>query len=453
MMTNVRTQDSVRRRTRVSSLEVPTSIDLEPCYIGPVAGGPDYTRFIFTQAPRSARLVWVRSITGQRCEGAGALLDVRKGVSIVKPGERNRVGAIVLFLSLSSLVLLSWAGGASAITPPLGTDRGEVLRRLALDPFAYVAETDIDVGLVQQGDMGYTGAAAVVDSATDALDARPSAGASLQGVAVAPDGARFFMTDAYQPILHVFDAETQKEIGQIELPGVEPRDAMWMVEALKDGTGKFPFSAMSSCSSHVACTPDGRFALVVSSAGLQVVDLTQDKVVRTLAGLSGGPVAISFDGKRAYVADDNLGDLPPRGFLEWMQAIMKSADYRLVCIDLETWEIVAEIPTAAVAGLAVKPDDSQVFVSESYRKLVRVVDASTFADLWSVSTEPSYSVGIGFVPDGTKAYVVCSADTGFLDVASGAQTPSKLPQAEDYFCAVIDTVEKEIVKRIPLEAY
>ena len=135
-----------------------------------------------------------------------------------------------------------------------------------------------------------------------------------------------------------------------------------------------------------------------------------------------------------------------------VQDLKEAEDNRLVCLDLETWEVLGEIKTAVVASVAVKPDDSQVFLSETYKKRVRVVDALTLADEWSVSTEPSYSVGIGLLPSGAKAYVVCSADNGFIDMLNNQTVPS-IPTAEDFFCAVIDTAGEEIVKRIPLEAY
>ena len=138
--------------------------------------------------------------------------------------------------------------------------------------------------------------------------------------------------------------------------------------------------------------------------------------------------------------------------MEWLKTIMEDRDSRLVCIDLQTWEILKEIQTSVVASIAVKPDDSQVFFSETYEKRVRVVDALTLEDLWSVSTEPSFSIGLGVTPNGTKAYVVCSADNGVLQ-SLGQQTVPTLPRAEDYFCGVIDTQRKEMVKRIPLEAY
>ena len=164
-------------------------------------------------------------------------------------------------------------------------------------------------------------------------------------------------------------------------------------------------------------------------------------------------MAVSFDGKRAYVACDTLDSLAPRSFLDWMT---DGHDDRGVQAGLHRSGDVADrskrFRTTTVAGIAVKPDDTQVFFSETYQKRVRVVDALTLADVWEVSTEPSYSVGIGFLPNGTKSYVVCFADSGYFD-SSGQQTLPKAPKAEDFFCAVIDTQDKEIIKRIPLEAY
>jgi len=339
-----------------------------------------------------------------------------------------------------------------ASPPAEQVDQGEIERRLALSPFAYVAETDYDTAQIQSGAFGYSGAAACIDSVSDSVVDRPTAGSSLQVVAVAPDGSRFYMTDAYKPVLHVFDSETREEVREITLPGVEARDpSTWMMEAFREGG--FPYSEMRSCSGGVACTPDGSLILVTSSAGLEVIDVETYQVVRTMPELLGGAIAVSFDGKRAYIACDNFAELAPRDFFGWFEVFQETEDCRLVCLDMATWEVVEEISTALVAGIAVKPDDSEVFFSELYRKRVRVVDSLTLDDLWDVTTEPSYSIGIGFVPSGAKAYVVCSAESGFTDVLSGGQTIPSMPKAEDFFCAVIDTAGEEVVKRIPLEAY
>lgn len=315
-----------------------------------------------------------------------------------------------------------------------------------------MAETDYDTSRIGSGMFGYSGAAACIDSVSDSLVDLPAVGSSLQDVAVAPDGGRFYMTDAYEPVLHVFDAETREAVGEIALPGVEARDpSSWVMEATREEG--FPYSEMRPCSGGVACTPDGTMVLVTSSAGLQVIDAATDKVVRTVPELIGGAVAVSFDGERAYVACDDFDTLAPRDFFGWFKLLSETNDCRLVCLDVATWEVIAEIHTALVGSIAVKPDDTEVFFSETYKKRVRVIDSLTLADRWDVSTEPSYSIGIGFVPSGAKAYVVCSADSGYTDILSGGQTVPSVPKAEDFFCAVIDTAREEIVKRIPLDAY
>jgi len=376
--------------------------------------------------------------------------------------SRRQTAVGFALTSLLALCAVLTSTGAAGGAPSVSTaprvvaagqvDRTEIERRLALAPFAYVAETDYDTAAIPSGDFSRSGAAACIDSVSDDLVDRPAAGSSLQDVAVAPDGTRFYMTDAYEPVLHVFDAETREAVGEITLPGVKARDpATWMMEALRESG--FPYSEMRSCSGGVASTPDGSLILVTSSAGLQVIDATTDNVVRTIPELLGGAIAVSFDGKRAYIACDDFNELAPRDFFGWFELLSEAEDCRLVCLDLATWEVIGEIRTAVVGSIAVKPDDSEVFFSESYKKRVRVIDSLDLHDLWQVSTEPSYSIGIGFVPSGAKAYVVCSADSGYMNLMSGGQTVPSLPSAEDYFCGVIDTAEQEVVKRIPLDAY
>jgi DNA-binding beta-propeller fold protein YncE len=367
----------------------------------------------------------------------------------VRPCRGHRVGAVIICLLLAALFIAVW--GETALAGAF--DRNEIERRLALPPFAYVAENDYDTAKLMKNEDGYSGAAAFIDSLTDSLAARPAAGTLLNSVAVAPDGSRFYVTDYYEPVLHVFDAETKLEIRKIALPGVEPRDPSWLNTVGQNTEKTVPYKLMRPCASGVASTPDGAWVLVCSSAGLQVVDTATNQVVRTLSDLLGTLVAVSFDGKRAYVACDSLDSLAPRSQLDWIRTLMEDEKCRLVCIDLETWQIIKETPTTTVAGLAIKPDDTQVFFSECYQKRVRVVDAITLEDLWNVSTEPAWSVGIGFVPNGTKAYVVCVGDSSTFFDRSGQPTISEVPTAEDYFCAVIDTANKEIIKRIPLEAY
>jgi DNA-binding beta-propeller fold protein YncE len=401
---------------------------------------------------------------GQALRAGIVVLCLLLAVVVIVIPDSGSAGAAAATAATTvpSLETATSTGGPAPVAPPTlatipgtGEETGgsEIERRLALPRFTYVGETDMDSAQYQQGGDPYSGAAAFIDSETDTLIARPQAGSSLQDVAASPDGQRVYMTDAYEPVLHVFDADSMKEILAITLPGVEASDPMALSKKLQDFEHEIiSYDLLGSSSSGVACTPDGAWVLVGTSAGLQVVDTATDQVVRTLPDLPGGEVAVSFDGKRAYVTSRNWAALAPRTYMEWLKTFMEDRDCRLVCIDLQTWEILTEIQTGTVASIAVKPDDSQVFFSETYDKRVRVVDALTLEDLWSVSTEPSFSIGLGVTPNGTKAYVVCSADQGVLQSLDQGNVPT-LPKAEDYFCGVIDTQREEMVKRIPLEAY
>ena len=126
---------------------------------------------------------------------AAAIFPSGRG-SVVRPSQGSRVIVFLLCLLLAALVIgipESSAGSpapvvvgtaaTTSVTASHGTgaaDRDEIERRLALPPFAYVAESDTDAAKIQAGLDGQTGAAAFIDSATDTLVARPAAGTHLQ---------------------------------------------------------------------------------------------------------------------------------------------------------------------------------------------------------------------------------------------------------------------------------
>lgn len=362
-------------------------------------------------------------------------------------GSRRGSHVRVVTLSLAGFGLLT-----TLFTIILGNtvvaDPSETAERLATSPKAYVAETDYDMAAALTGQSASVGAAAFIDCSTDNVTSRPSVGTSLQDVAVSPDGKRVYMTDADEPVVHVFDADTAQELETIALPGVRDNDrAAWMMQAFVSGAAAY--SGGRPCTDAVACTPDGKLLLVTSNTGLQVVDVETGQVARTLSELIGGVVAVSFDGKRAYVAYDTLDQMEPRDFTGWFNIMMTTEDCRLVCIDLETWDTLAEITIAMSGGLAVKPDGSELFVSETYKSRVRVFDALTLEELWQVSTDPSFPVGIALLPDGSKAYAVCTTDTGYGDILGG-EALATAPGPGTLFVAVLDTEAKEVVKRMPL---
>jgi DNA-binding beta-propeller fold protein YncE len=329
-----------------------------------------------------------------------------------------------------------------ATTPAPTVDRAEIERRLALPRFTYVGESD------RQGTATSTGALAFIDSEKDTLAFRPRLGDALGSVAVAPDGRLVYVTDNDAPVLWVVDAETHEKVRGIRLPGVAPSRL-----GRASATGKYTYAQLQSCSSAVACTPDGALVLVLTTAGLQVIDTASAEVVRTLPELRDGmALAVSFDGKRAFISTTDAFARGKHTILDWREMTISGLGGGLALLDLETWQIGKRVSCGVVGGIAVDPDDSRIFCSDYKLKALRIVDPVTLADiavapLKSAKLKDFLPVGVGVLPDGSKAYVVCTAAN-----SSDPATASRQGLLE-FFCAVVETKSQEVVKRIPLGAY
>jgi len=337
----------------------------------------------------------------------------------------------------------------TAPTPAATVDRAEIERRLALPRFAYVAESE------GQGTARPFGALAFIDSETDTLAFRPRVGSDLGRVAVAPDDRLIYVTDQDEPVVWVVDAETHEKVRSIRLPGVSRHKS-----GAKTATGKYTFAELLPCSSAVACTPDGALVLVLSTAGLQVIDTASTEVVRTLPELRDGiELAVSFDGKHAYIATVDSLTRGKHTMLEWVKMSVAGVGGGLALLDLETWQVVKRVSCGEVGGIAVDPDDSRIFCSDFKLKALRIVDPVTLADIAVVSLKSAKARyfqprGVGVLPDGSKAYVVCAGvipTSG--QMASLATVGSSSNDQLYFFCAVVDTQTREVVKRIPLDAY
>ena len=331
---------------------------------------------------------------------------------------------------------------ATAVATP---DRAEIERRLALPRFTYVGETDV------RGTKS-VGALAFIDSETDTLAFRPRIGSDLGRVAVAPDGRLIYVTDQDEPVVWVVDAETHQKVRGIRLPGVSRHKTV-----TASVTGKYSFAQLLPCSSAVACTPDGAYVLVLDKAGLQVIDTAAGKVVRTLPELRDGvELAVSFDGTRAYIATVDSLTRGKHTMLEWVQMSIEGVGGGLALLDLETWEVVKRVTCGEVGGIAVDPDDSRIFCSDFKLKALRIVDPDTLADIAVVSLKSSKATnfqprGVGVLPDGSKAYVVCAAVMPTRGQISSAAVAGA--SCFEFFCAVVKTETQDVVKRIPLDAY
>lgn len=150
-----------------------------------------------------------------------------------------------------------------------------------------------------------------------------------------------------------------------------------------------------------AVTPNGTRLYVtnVSQNTVSVIDTLTDKVIDTITvGQSPWGVAITPDGKRAYVA--NLSDT-------------------ISVIDTRTNTVINTIPdTDGPFGVAITPDGTRAYVSNA-KGTVSVVDTSTNTVITTIPIldfpRPGFGfpafnlVGIVITPDGTRAYVLSNS--------------------------------------------
>lgn len=168
--------------------------------------------------------------------------------------------------------------------------------------------------------------------------------------------------------------------------------------------------------SAVAITPDGRRAYVANSLSgdVSVIDTaTGSSAIGGRIAVPGLPfgVAISPDGRRAYVA--NLGDAS------------------VTVIDTSTNAVVGA-PIAVgegPEGIAVSPDGSRVYVVNRTSGNISVIDTATNRVLGPPITIGKEPIGIALTPDGSRAYVPLS-DSGSvmaIDLASGSPLGDPIP--------------------------
>ena len=314
---------------------------------------------------------------------------------------------------------------------PNGLARADVERWLAVPRFTYVGETDYD-----QGSKTKTGHLAFIDNKTDTVPWRPESGHGDGDVAVSPDGTRIYVTDTIKPLLYVFDADSRTLLSTITIPGAETRDEAGFAAKVQK-YASFPYHLMEKPVHDVAATPDGTRIIVCTSVGVQVIDAASLKIIHSLPDLIAYSLVISFDGRRLYVGTDPFVAISAEHTLKEWGEFIGVAKAELVMIDLATYDIVDRRETGLIAGMAMKPDGSEVFACDLSARAVRVIDTTTLADLASIPVDEQ-PMAIGVLPDGSKAYAVVYGD---------------VRRPGSYFATVIDTATRKEIKRIPLDMY
>ena len=121
------------------------------------------------------------------------------------------------------------------------------------------------------------------------------------------------------------------------------------------------------------------------SGTVSVIDTMTNTIVATISvGLGPSEIAITPDGTRAYVLDQQ--------------------DSIISVIDTATYTVVTTIPVRGTAGTAITPDGTQAYVTTPGVGNVSVINIATNTVIATIPVGVAPN-GIAITPDGSRAYV------------------------------------------------
>ncbi len=157
----------------------------------------------------------------------------------------------------------------------------------------------------------------------------------------------------------------------------------------------------------IVFTPDGKRVVVTTEGSRRIlmVDIEGMEVVKSLNTRANGShmVAITPDARFAFVANIGSGSC--------------------TVFNLEDDEYVREVKTGGGAeGIAVRPDSSEVWVSNRAANTISVIETRTFT-VTETLTCGEFPLRVQFTPDGKRALVSCaqSGEVAVFDVESKKQ--------------------------------
>ncbi len=300
-----------------------------------------------------------------------------------------------------------------------------------------------------------SGSISVVDTATNALSA-VSVGATTQGVAMDPKGARAYVagTSGLASSVYAIDAKSKAVVGSVVFPStvkslfglaISPDGTrLFVTQAVKLGfrapttsaaavvnvssTGGLsagPMMIVGGLGTGIAVSPSGDRVYVANSAQkISVIDSAQFGVSGAtpvdvpVMGSSFVGVAVSPDGARLYAAD--------------------TANNTLVVIDTSLIGTLANPVVASVTvdrttgpfGVAVSPNGKRIFVTNMASNNVTVFDSAL--NVIAIQTVGDGPHGVAVTSDSAKAYVVNRFDNtlSVLNGTTGAVLATvKLPDS------------------------
>jgi YVTN family beta-propeller protein len=267
----------------------------------------------------------------------------------------------------------------------------------------------------------------VVDLATLKVIGDITVGPHVHGVALTPDGRRLFTTSEIDHTLIISDTETHKIIGTVKLPGkpnqcaVTP-DGRYVTVPIRDGDSvaivdvnqqkivkllpiKEPHNSLNMGSNRYM------FVTSMGSHEIDVIDLEKmDYSAHIPVGGRPRPVVVSKDGRTMYVAVSflhgfNIVDIPEQ---KVTQRVEMPSEHPAPPRPREF-----ESPDTYTHGLALTPDESEIWVTSLLDDSIYIYDLKTMKIVARLKTGdgPNWVV---FTPDGKLA---CVSNTDSDDVS------------------------------------
>jgi YVTN family beta-propeller protein len=160
----------------------------------------------------------------------------------------------------------------------------------------------------------------------------------------------------------------------------------------------------------VALSPNGQYGYIVnaSSSTISVIDTVSDKVLTTISVPGAGRVAITPDGRRAYVTS-----CPP------FPNCAATTEGSVSVIDTASKSVISTLSTGlGPFGVSISPDGAHAYVVNRNSDTVSAIDTVTNT-VTATTHVGRFPTGVAIGPDGRRAYVA-NATAGTVSVIDTA---------------------------------